>query len=232
MKNQFLEAIENSEMVLVGIGEEFSPGLPEFSGNPELEPYERSRFYADLPSDHEIVRAYNYLRSLIGKRPFFVVTLNTDDLIYRSEFEPEQVVAPCGSMGKMQCSEHIVDAGPIRDRVLAAGKIGGQAVCPVCGGLLQFHTVEQEGYLESDYLSKWERYKKWLTGTLNRKLCVLELGVGFAFPQVIRWPFERTAYYNKKAVFVRVHSRFPQTEAELAGKAVSIAQSPVELLLQ
>lgn len=232
MKSEFLEAIENSEMVLVGIGEEFSPKLPEFSGDPAMEPYERSRYYADLPSDHAIIRAYNELRSLIGKRPFFVVTLNTDDLIYRSEFEREQIVAPCGSMGKMQCKEHILDAGPIRDRVLAAGSVEGQALCPVCGASLQFHTVEQEGYLEDGYLSQWERYKKWLTGTLNRKLCVLELGVGFAFPQVIRWPFERTAYYNKKAVFVRVHSRFPQTEAELAGKAVSIAQSPVELLLQ
>ena len=77
-------------------------------------------------------------------------------------------------------------------------------------------------------------YLKWLQGTLNKKLCILELGVDFTFPQVIRFPFEKTAFYNKKATFVRVNSRFPQLEAELAaeGRAISIAESPVEILLK
>ena len=110
--------------------------------------------------------------------------------------------------------------------------LGKFAVCPECGKLLMPHTIQNNGYLESGYLPQWESYKKWLATTLNKKLCVLELGVGFQYPQVIRWPFERTAFYNKKAVFVRVHSRFPQIEAELADKAVTVKKSPVKLLLE
>ena len=261
--------------MLIGIGREFTAKVPEGSREECLALYEESRFYAKLPSDHAVIQAYNVLRRQIGTRPYFVVTLNTDDLIYRSELEPEQIVAPCGSMGKLQCREHIIEAAPIRERILQAWEdlhgvasgdkegssdrkhterlrqeqadqneatdlgtakalVSKYAVCPTCGAPLNFHTIANPDYLENGYLPQWEHYKKWLTATLNKKLCILELGVDFTFPQVIRFPFEKTAFYNKKAVFVRVNSRFPQLEAELAaeGRAISLAESPVEMLLE
>ncbi len=242
MDKRIREVVEQSDMVLVGIGAEFSVQLPEFEEvrvGEVLQQYLASEYYAGVPDTHPVLEAYRELRELIGKRPYFVVTLNTDDLIYRSPFAAEQIVAPCGSMGKLQCAEHIVDAKEIREKVLEAWRSGEEAgdvlqkyaVCPVCGAPLNFHTIGTEGYLESGYLPQWERYKKWLTGTLNRRLCVLELGVGFEFPQVIRWPFERTVFYNKKATLVRVHSRFPQVEAELSEKAVAVAANPVDAVV-
>lgn len=275
MNKQVAEAIEQSDIVLIGIGREFTAKVPEGSREECLALYEESRFYAKLPSDHAVIQAYNVLRRQIGMRPYFVVTLNTDDLIYRSELEPEQIVAPCGSMGKLQCREHIIEAASIRERILQAWEdlhgvasgdkegssdrkhterlrqeqadqneaadfgtakalVSKYAVCPTCGAPLNFHTIANPDYLENGYLPQWEHYKKWLTATLNKKLCILELGVDFTFPQVIRFPFEKTAFYNKKAVFVRVNSRFPQLEAELAaeGRAISLAESPVEMLLE
>lgn len=240
MRKEIEEQIQKAEMVLIGIGEECTPELPDFDGD-VLEPYRKSQYYAGLPEDHEILRAYRRLRELVGDRPHFVVTMNTDDLIYRAGFEPEQIVAPCGSMGKLQCSEHILDAATIRQQVLAAAEhsegesaeaiLTRLAVCPECGEPLVFHTIEQEGYLERGYLPQWERYRKWLSCTLNRTLCILELGVGFRYPQVIRWPFEKTAFYNKKAALVRVHSKFWQIGEELEGKAVAVAELPTVALL-
>ena len=120
MNKQVAEAIEQADSVLIGIGREFTVKIPEESKEECLAMYEESRFYAKLPSDHAVIQAYNVLRRQIGARPYFVVTLNNDDLIYRSEFEPEQIVAPCGSMGKLQCREHIIEAAPIRERILQA----------------------------------------------------------------------------------------------------------------
>ncbi len=250
VNKQVAEAIGQSDIVLVGIGREFTAKVPTESKEECLAPYEESRFYANLPSDDALIQAYNALRRQIGPRPYFVVTLNTDDLIYRSEFAAEQIVAPCGSMGKLQCKAHIVEAAPIRERILQARKdmqadknvaadtaealILKYVICPTCGAPLAFHTIANPDYLESGYLPQWEHYKKWLTATLNKKLCILELGVDFTFPQIIRFPFEKTAFYNKKATFARVNSRFPQLEAELAaeGRAISVAESPVEMLLK
>ena len=88
MNKQVAEAIEQSDIVLIGIGREFTAKVPEGSREECLALYEESRFYAKLPSDHAVIQAYNVLRRQIGTRPYFVVTLNTDDLIYRSEIEP------------------------------------------------------------------------------------------------------------------------------------------------
>lgn len=231
MEQRIADLIKDAEMVLVGIGEEFAPELPEDAGQAELAPFSKSKFYREIPDSHEIIQAYNNLRELIGHRPYFVVTLNTDDLIYRSKFEQDLIVAPCGSMGKMQCDEHIVDAEPVCATVLAQ-RDPTLARCPQCGAPLRFHTVKEEGYLESGYLAQWNKYTRWLGCTLNRKLVILELGVGFQYPQVIRFPFEKTAFYNLKSAFVRVNSKFPQLPPELSQRGVSIAKIPVELFVK
>ena len=60
------------------------------------------------------------------------------------------------------------------------------------------NNVYAENYDESGYLDQWGHYRKWLQGTLNRRLFVLELGVGMRFPSVVRWPFEKVAFFNQK----------------------------------
>lgn len=228
MEQKILELINDAEMVLIGIGTEFSPQTPQYD---TLEAYRRSSYYEELPDDCEQIRAYNKLRSLVGAKPYFVVTLNTDDLVYRSAFEDDLIVAPCGSMAKLQCGEHIVEADEIRRSVLNAGD-ERLAVCPECGKPLQFHTIEAENYMEQGYLPTWEKYKKWLQCTLNRRLCILELGVGFQYPQVIRWPFEKIAMYNQKAHLIRVSAKFPQLAEKLSQKGVSVPEHPVQFLLK
>ena len=246
--------IQDAEMILVGIGKEFTPAFETAEESEELIPYLKSRFYKNLPQNHEIIRAYDRLRELIGVKPYFVVNLNTDDLIYRSAMEQDLVVCPCGSMAKMQCSEHIVDAEPAVSAALGqsdaesgAAAVPGQnktdaasevyklqdtqPLCPVCGAPLHFHTIETEGYLESGYLPQWNHYQRWLSCTLNRKLCILELGAGFEYPQVMRWPFEKVTVYNRKSHLIRVGTRFPQIPEEISERGISVPESPVQFLL-
>ena len=243
-KEKFFQAVQEAQMILVGIGREFAPDPGISQDQKELQLYKESAALEEISSGEEIFQAYAKLAKLLGHKPYFIVTLNTDGWIWRTELNPECVVAPCGDLRKMQCSEHIVEAAPIRDRVLEEvlrlGKDASQAQildtlqrtarCPKCGKPLVFHTVEQEGYLEEGYLPQWEKYRKWLQATLNRKLCILELGVGFEYPQVIRWPFEKTAFYNKKASLIRINERFPQIPEKLSERAFSLGRSPVSFL--
>ena len=80
------------------------------------------------------------------------------------------------------------------------------------------------------YLDQWNVYTKWLQGTMNRGLCVLELGVGMNYPGVIRFPFEKMVYYNQKAFLYRVHSRLYQLGAKIADRGRGIAENPVDFL--
>ena len=86
-------------------------------------------------------------------------------------------------------------------------------------------------YVEGAYLTSWANYTKWLQGTLNKKLFILELGEGFENPGLFRWPFEKMAFYNKKAAFVRVHKSLYQIGAELKGKGTAVPMDSKEFLI-
>lgn len=78
----------------------------------------------------------------------------------------------------------------------------------------------------------WEKYLRWLGFTLNQKLCVLELGVGFRYPDVIRFPFEKTSYFNQKSKYIRVNERFWQLSEEIADRGMSVKADAVKLLME
>lgn len=132
----------------------------------------------------------------------------------------QRIVAPCGNETWRQCS-----AGCTKD-IWEPGEIPDD-ICPYCGAPLTGNTMEASPYIEEGYLPQWSRYTRWLTGTLNQELLILELGVGFSKPGVIRFPFEKTAFFNQKAFLYRVHPVLPQITEELHGRAEGIAEPSV-----
>ena len=95
-------------------------------------------------------------------------------------------------------------------------------------------TPAKEGEEETDSgvypTDSWETYTKWLQGTLNRNLVILELGVGME--QLIRFPFEKVAYFNQKSCLYRVHSHLYQMTEEIKERGYSVPMHPVTLLLE
>ena len=84
-------------------------------------------------------------------------------------------------------------------------------------------TPAKEGEEETDSgvypTDSWETYTKWLQGTLNRNL-------------VIRFPFEKVAYFNQKSCLYRVHSHLYQMTEEIKERGYSVPMHPVTLLLE
>ena len=103
--------------------------------------------------------------------------------------------------------------------------------CPHCGAVTAFNQVGCEKYNEQGYMAQWVEYRNWLQRTINKKLCMIELGVGMKYPTIIRWPFEKIAYCNNKASFIRVHNYLYQMTEELKGKGISVEADPVSFLL-
>ena len=96
----FKEIINDSDMILIGIGESFQE---KFSAIPleenscsVIEEYKRNRYIDDLESD-ETIEAYNVLAKLLEGKNYFVVTLCDDDKIYKSNLREDRIVAPCGT---------------------------------------------------------------------------------------------------------------------------------------
>lgn len=80
--------------------------------------------------------------------------------------------------------------------------------------------------------ANWNDYMKWLSFTLNRQLLVLEFGVGFANPMVIRFPFEKTVFLNQKSKMYRVHPTFPQVTAEIGERGTAVLANPLDLFVE
>ncbi len=55
----------------------------------------------------------------------------------------------------------------------------------------------------SEYKDEKQRYYDWVESTIGKKLCLIEIGVGFNTPVVIRWPFDRLTYAHENAHLFR-----------------------------
>ena len=100
--------------------------------------------------------------------------------------------------------------------------------CDICGRDYRLNTVYTDDYREEGYLTQWNLYTKWLQGTLNRKLLILELGVGLQFSTIIRFPFEKIAFYNQKCRFYRINEKLYQLTPELREKGISVSKNVVD----
>lgn len=194
------ERIQESDKILVGIGSEWKKS-----------------------ADSRIGLAYEALNRLIGEKDYFIVTTVTDAEIFRSSLKPDRITAPCGNETWRQCSKSCT-----KD-IWEPNEVP-EDICPHCQAPLIGNTIEAEEYIEEGYLPQWKAYTAWLTGTLNKRLTVLELGEGFLRPTVIRWPFEKTVYLNQKAYLYRIHHEFAQITEELKGKAEGILANSPEFL--
>lgn len=209
--------------------------------------------YAYYNSDERIENAYKGLRKLIGDKKYFLVSdLCLQDALFYG-FDPEKSVYPCGNYMFLQdaqgdgelcsaekCEEffslvkkvhEIVESGEVllsKDMSFSKPVVNGKE--------LYLNQKRQEysdiKYNESFYLGNWDIYKKYLTRTLNSNLLVLELGVGLEYPTVVRWPFEKVTFINKKARLIRVHERLYQHIPEIEDKTDSVKMNSVNYIIQ
>lgn len=256
---EILAGIRDSDMVLVGLGEDFDDilrlrDLSEYKRGKEwlqetgyfwLIPAWNEYCSAELQEDI-VSPALKKLAGLLDGKNYFAVSTATDSRVAAASWKSERMVMPCGTAFRKQCAE---GCGQILENVTAAeqamlkdffkvlykgepapDKMTGLGRCSQCGASLILNNIYAEKYNEQGYLEQWTRYTKWLQGTLNRRLTVLELGVGMQFPSVIRWPFEKIAFFNNKAFFVRVHEKLYQLTEELAGKGCGIPKNAIDWL--
>ncbi len=242
--------IQNSDCILVGLGEEVD--LLQQAKNSEkylrlikelkakwLISFIEKALILEMQDDR--LSIYQKLESCLKGKNYFVVSVCQDGLINQTDLLPEKVVTPCGSYEKLQCSQKCtVDLMQIPDSLtkqindLISGRIKeeeiSEPVCPICGEPLVFNNVSATNYVEEGYLTQWQVYTDWLQRTLNKQTCILELGVGMKYPTVIRWPFEKITFVNQKAELFRVHSRLYQISEETKDKAHGICQSPLDFI--
>ena len=255
---EILTEMKNADMILAGLGEEFDDLLrlrncTEFvrgkkllqeSGYQWLIPAWQE--YCSAKMEDNISPALKKLANILADKNYFVIATATDSRIEKIPWKKDRLVMPCGTTARKQClngcghmvesvtadeAEHMSAAfEELFTRHFSSDEFQMLTRCCQCGEPMVLNTVFAGQYDEQGYRKQWEVYTKWLQGSLNRRLLVLELGEGMRFPTVIRWPFEKIAYFNKKAIFVRVNEALYQLTEELSEKGLGISKNAIAWL--
>lgn len=256
---QIEESVQEAELVLVGLGEEWQVSLEEMMEDTSFQEKmtqlqqirtqeEVDYLFPFLAAEYDqtaipkrLEQAYVNLKKLLDHKNYFIVSTTMDSYLEKYEFQKNRYVNPCGTFQLLQCGMECEDTlCKVEDRKEEIQELLNQALqqdtklqplyCKTCNTELAYNTIFAEKYQEKGYLPQWETYMKWLQGTVNKKLTVLELGVGMQFPSVIRWPFEKTVLYNQKSTFFRIHKTLPMLSAEIAERGYSRQEDAVTLL--
>lgn len=254
--SRVLEKLQDAEMVLVGIGEDMQYDWSALTRDERFCEIENEiggdkgriwvipflqRMILQQKRDDQWRQAYKDLGKMLADRNYYIVSLCIDDYLYGAGLDEKRIVTPCGGFRKMQCDNncsHMLSDIPQETYEAVLRYYGKEIsvddlkepVCPVCGAKLRFNQLGVTRYAEEGYLPQWADYMKWLQGTVNRKICVLELGVGMDYPTVIRFPFEKIVTYNRKAFLFRVHPSLFQIGEEIGDRGMSIKENPVSFI--
>lgn len=246
--------LHDAEMVLVGVGEDFEgkedlmreEAYPETcraiadAGMEWVMPYV-NRFF--LEKNEKLKTAWRALGRLLEKKNYFVVSVCMNGMAPEAGLLPDRLAEPCGSYERQQCGAGCAGSTvPAEDALLREVErcIRGEKswkeleapLCARCKAPVVFNSLYAEHYDEEGYRVNWERYTKWLQGTVGKKLCILELGAGLMFAGVLRFRFEKIAALNQKAAFIRIHESLYQMPNEISGRGKSISQNALDFMAE
>ena len=160
-------------------------------------------------------KLYDFLEKT--KKDYFVITTNVDDCFYKAGFNPNKIFRPQGSYKILQsqkaCHPGLYD---YTDKINEALKYIDEKnctlpskyvpKCPKCGGKMFCNIRCDEYFVEGEVFKNGQKnYSEFLEKIQGKKVVLLELGVGFNTPVIIRFPFEKMTSKNKDFHLVRLN---------------------------
>ncbi len=185
---------------------------------------------------------YQQLYELVKEKDYFVLTTNVDHQFHKAGFSPERIFAVQGDYGNIQCEKgchpKIYEAEDLFYRMDQARhdcEIPSHLVpkCPVCGGNMTMHLRCDQYFVEDEHWHEAAgRYRDFLNKLGKKRSVLLELGVGFNTPGIIKYPFWQMTAENPKAAYVCVNYREAFCPKEIEGQSVCIDGDIGEVLKQ
>ena len=176
--------------------------------------------------------AYRRLRALMSGKDCFVITTNVDHCFQKAGFDVSRLFFTQGDYGLWQCArpchqETYDNEAPVRRMVAEQRnmRIPSELVprCPRCGGPMANNLRSDDTFVEDE---AWHlaagRYRDFLRKHEGARVLFLELGVGWNTPGIIKYPFQRMAVRNERAVYACVNLGEAAAPRELEGRSILV----------
>jgi len=186
-------------------------------------------------------RLYEELLEVVDNKNYFVITTNVDAQFRKAGFSPDRIFEVQGDYGLMQCAtgchQRVYSDKEVVDNIVKHSQNMTVAsefvpVCPVCGGNMDVHVRKNQYFVQDeDWNKSAARYEAFMARYAdNARIVLLELGIGFNTPAIIRFPFERVAYRNPDATLIRLNSEYPDGPRETASRTISFTENMEDVI--
>ena len=183
---------------------------------------------------------YKKLLDFVENKEYFVITTNVDGQFEIAGFKKEKIFAVQGDYEFIQC-ENACHNKLYNNKELVRKwlentkdcKIPSTLVpkCPICGKNMEMNLRKDANFVQdNNWYKQSENYEKFLNNNQNKKLVLLEIGVGFNTPGIIRFPFEQMTYDNLKTTLIRINKDYSQTILEIKNKTISFEENIEQII--
>ena len=184
-------------------------------------------------ADLDVTPLHRMLLSAFEGKKLFLLSTNADHQFEKAGLPTEQIFATQGSYNLIQCKRgchpktyNAVERFREMDAARRNGRIPSEMVpkCPVCGGDMAMNLRVDDHFVEDAAWHEAERrFGVFLSEARDKKLVLVELGVGFNTPTIIRFPFEKLAREHENINLIRLNvGEGAAVPASLGGRAVGI----------
>lgn len=200
---------------------------------------------------------YLSLKELVGNKNYFIITTNVDHQFQLAGFDKDRLFYTQGDYGLFQCSVPCHDKTyDNQDLVFSMLKsqgflkeVNGELVlndrknwrtkidkslipkCPVCSRNMEMNLRADDRFVQdTGWYEHAKMYRDFLEKAKDKKLVLIEIGVGYNTPAIIKYPFEQMTYLDKNTHLIRINKDYAFCQEEIRDKTLLFNEDTSKIL--
>lgn len=180
----------------------------------------------------DVTPLHRLLLESLSDKKIFVLSTNADAQFVKAGLPCEKIFCTQGDYFHIQCGKgchdktyDAVELFQQMDQARMDCKIPSSMVpkCPVCGGQMDMNLRKDHFFVQDDaWYEAEDKFSDFLSEAINEKLVLLELGVGFNTPTIIRFPFEKLVREHENISLIRLNIEQAVVPESFGERAVGI----------
>ena len=194
--------------------------------------WSKQAMLAGIKADHTPL--HKTLLQMLDGKEIFCLSTNADGQFEKAGLPAEKIFCTQGDYFHIQCArgchQKRYDARELFSQMDASRKdclIPSELIpkCPVCGGRMNMNLrIDHHFVQDTEWYEAERRFGDFLSEAINssKNICLLELGVGFNTPTIIRFPFEKLMREHEQISLVRLNLNEAVIPESFGARAVGI----------
>ena len=180
----------------------------------------------------DVTPLHRLLLESLSDKKIFVLSTNADAQFVKAGLPDEKIFCTQGDYFHIQCGkgchDKTYDSVELFHQMNLARidcRIPSSMVpkCPVCGGPMDMNLRKDNFFVQdATWYEAEERFSDYLSEAINEKLVLLELGVGFNTPTIIRFPVEKLVREHENISLIRLNLEQAVVPESFGRRAVGI----------